>query len=131
VGGPQPRRAVWRLLERDQIIVYGLGVLLLGTAGVRYAGPRWASPSPLRPLDAPRPIEYQIDLNRAEACELDLLPGIGPVRAKQIVRYREKRGPFHQLEDLRKVPGMGRDRVEKLRGLVRVGLSASAGEPPR
>jgi len=131
VGAPQPRRAFWHLVERDQILVFGLGVALLGMGAVRYVAPCWTSPSPLRSLDAREPIRYQIDLNRADASELDLLPGIGPKTAAEIVEYRDKHGPFRQIEDLRQLPRMSRDRVEKLRGSVTVGVSTPAGEAPR
>lgn len=50
---------------------------------------------------------YTIDLNRAGPAELTLIPGIGPRLAEEIVRYREKSGPFKTLSDLERVRGIG------------------------
>ena len=47
-----------------------------------------------------------VDLNLATASDLVGLPGIGPARARAIVAFRESNGPFRQLEDLKRVPGV-------------------------
>jgi competence ComEA-like helix-hairpin-helix protein len=47
-----------------------------------------------------------VDLNRATAAELVGLPGIGPARARAIVAFRDSAGPFRQLDDLKRVPGI-------------------------
>lgn len=49
----------------------------------------------------------RIDLNRADAAELEKLPGVGPVLAARIVSDREVNGPFASVEDLGRVPGVG------------------------
>ncbi len=51
--------------------------------------------------------ETLININRATAEELEALPHIGPVLAKEIVAYRERYGPFQQLDELMNVPGIG------------------------
>jgi len=48
-----------------------------------------------------------INLNRAGVAELTTLPGIGEVRARAIIAYREESGPFKSPEDLIAVPGIG------------------------
>ncbi len=48
-----------------------------------------------------------ININRATANELTALPGIGEVRAAQIVEFREKNGYFKAPEDLMDVSGIG------------------------
>jgi len=49
----------------------------------------------------------KIDLNRAEAWLLEALPGIGEVRAQAIIDYRHQNGPFHNINELTKVDGIG------------------------
>jgi competence protein ComEA len=49
----------------------------------------------------------RIDVNRASASELALLPGIGPALAARIVEERERNGPFASLDDLVRVRGIG------------------------
>lgn len=48
-----------------------------------------------------------LDLNRLQADELELLPGIGPRLAERIIRYRQKNGDFVSLEELKEVEGIG------------------------
>ncbi|MFQ6046065.1 MAG: ComEA family DNA-binding protein [Gemmatimonadales bacterium] len=62
----------------------------------------------------------KISLNTASEEELSELPGIGPGRARAIVEDRARRGRFHTLQDLLRVPGIGPRTVERLRGLVRM-----------
>ena len=62
-----------------------------------------------------------LPLNEIEVDGLDLLPGIGPVRAEAIARDRARRGPFASVEDLTRVEGIGPGTVERLRGLLVVG----------
>ena len=73
------------------------------------------APSTPKPLPA-----GTLDINREDAAGLQGLPGVGPALARQIVAYREARGPFRRLEDLREVPGIGPKRYARLQGWVRV-----------
>jgi len=61
-----------------------------------------------------------LDLNRATAADLEALPGIGPSLASAIIQYREQNGPFHSVDELVNVPGIGPTRLAQLRDLVRV-----------
>lgn len=74
---------------------------------------------------APKPPEAggtrRLDINKATAAELELLPGIGPEAAKHIIEYRRANGPFKSLDDLDKVKGIGPKTIEKLRPLAQAG----------
>jgi competence protein ComEA len=59
-----------------------------------------------------------LDVNRASAEELARLLGVGRALAGRIVETREAAGPFASVDDLRRVPGLGRARVERLRAHV-------------
>ncbi|MEP6887555.1 MAG: helix-hairpin-helix domain-containing protein [Nitrospirales bacterium] len=72
----------------------------------------------------------KLDLNRATAEELQNLPGIGPVLAQRVVERRTTHGPFHVVDDLRDVKGIGKKRMNQLRPLVMVGMVTKA-EPKR
>lgn len=48
-----------------------------------------------------------LHLNRASAAELDALPGIGPTLSKRIIDWRDTNGPFHNVEDLKNIAGIG------------------------
>jgi competence protein ComEA len=62
-----------------------------------------------------------IDLNTANASDLDGLPGIGQAFADRIIEYRTTNGPFTSVEDLQKVKGIGAALFAKIAPLVSVG----------
>jgi len=45
-----------------------------------------------------------LNLNTATPKQLEALPGIGPVIAKRIVEFREKRGGYRRIEELLAIP---------------------------
>jgi len=55
-----------------------------------------------------------VDLNHADASELELLPGIGSGLAERIVTMRETNGPFTSADDLLDVGGMTQARLDAL-----------------
>lgn len=61
-----------------------------------------------------------LNLNQASAQTLELLPGIGPVRAKKIVSWRETHGPFKNVRELEKVPGLSPSLVTRIESLLSV-----------
>ena len=61
-----------------------------------------------------------LDLNRATAAELDCLPGLGPALAGRIVADRAARGLYRSVDDLDRVPGIGRRLAERLRPFLTV-----------
>lgn len=54
-------------------------------------------------------------VNRASISQFDSLSGIGPVLAKRIVDYRSANGPFVDIAELQKVPGIGMKTFERIR----------------
>lgn len=62
--------------------------------------------------------QAKIDLNKADANELQNIPGIGPAKAASIIEYREKSGPFKTIEDLKNISGIGDKTFEKLKDLI-------------
>jgi competence protein ComEA len=67
-----------------------------------------------------------IDINTATEAQLDGLKGIGPAKAKTIIQYRTKNGPFKSVDDLEKVKGIGKKTVDGFRADVTVGGGAPA-----
>ena len=54
-------------------------------------------------------------VNRASISQFDSLSGIGPVLAKRIVDYRSANGPFVDIAELQKVPGIGMKTFERIK----------------
>ena len=62
-----------------------------------------------------------VDINTADAETISTeLKGVGLTKAKAIVEYREKHGPFKSPEDLSLVKGIGDRTVEINRANIRV-----------
>jgi competence protein ComEA len=55
----------------------------------------------------------KINLNKATVEELSQLKGIGMKYAERIVQYRDKNGPFKNVEDILNVQGIGPRTLEK------------------
>lgn len=96
----------------------------LGSTSIRRLAPNLALPAVAGPVGSrrqgrgpPPGPAGKVDLNRASAAELESLPGIGPARARAIVRWREAQGRFWNFDDLLAVPGIGPATVDRLRSL--------------
>ncbi|MCA9289346.1 MAG: ComEA family DNA-binding protein [Phycisphaerales bacterium] len=63
-------------------------------------------------------IAQTIDINTATAAELELLPGIGPSRARAIVEDRRANGVFGSVDELDRVRGIGPATIEGLRAFA-------------
>lgn len=63
---------------------------------------------------------YIINLNTASKKELDMLEGIGSKTATEIIKYREKHGPFKNTSELHSVPGIGQAVIDKIKDYVKV-----------
>jgi competence protein ComEA len=73
--------------------------------------------------------EGVVNLNEATADELERLPGIGPAKARAIVEHRHGH-PFHRVDELTKVKGIGRKTFSKLRPyLTLVGATTLMAQP--
>ncbi len=62
--------------------------------------------------------EKKININTATTKEIESLPSIGKIKAREIVSYRELHGPFHNPEDLKKVSGIGSKTIQKIKDLI-------------
>ncbi len=70
---------------------------------------------------APQPPGAQsdaIDINSADEELLKRLPGIGEVKARAIISFREANGPFSSADGLLEVNGIGAATLEAIRDLV-------------
>ncbi len=94
--------------------------------------PDWVLEGKAPQEDTPAPITWdesgqadieKLELNQASLVQLERLPGIGFRLAQAITTYREAHGPFHKLEDLEDVAGIGPTTIAELRDFLYV-------EPP-
>ncbi len=60
----------------------------------------------------------KIDVNSATSAQLEELPGVGEVKARSIIQFRETNGPFASVDDLLAVGGIGPATLDAIRDLV-------------
>ena len=63
--------------------------------------------------------DTRININEASVEQLVQLPGIGPSRAKAILAERDRRR-FRRVEEIMRVPGIGRKTFARIRSSIRV-----------
>ncbi|KRG15525.1 hypothetical protein ACA30_05370 [Virgibacillus soli] len=63
--------------------------------------------------------DEKVNINQADAAELETLPGIGPSKAATIIQYREENGSFKEIEELMNISGIGEKTFEKLKEQIR------------
>jgi competence protein ComEA len=61
-----------------------------------------------------------LNLNTATLKELDALPGVGPVLARRIVEFRDKKGGFRRIEELLAIPGVSEKKWQAIKEKVEV-----------
>jgi competence protein ComEA len=61
-----------------------------------------------------------LNLNAATPKQLEALPGIGPVLAKRIVDFRDKKGGYKRIEELLAIPGVSEKKWQVLRQYLTV-----------
>ncbi len=70
----------------------------------------------------------ELNINTASKDELNGLPGIGPVKAEAIIKYRDEKGPFKNIEDLKNVYGIGDKIFNRLKSEISVANPEAAPE---
>jgi competence ComEA-like helix-hairpin-helix protein len=70
-----------------------------------------------------------IDLNLANAKELQELPGVGPVTAQRIIDMRQKSGRFQRVEDLLAIRGISQKKLDAMRPYVTLSAPSPATSP--
>lgn len=69
------------------------------------------------------PVAYPIDINRADSAQLLPLPGIGPVFAGRIIKYRNLLGGYVSVDQLGEVYGISAETLDMIRGRITIDTS--------
>ncbi|MBU4342844.1 MAG: helix-hairpin-helix domain-containing protein [Candidatus Omnitrophica bacterium] len=102
--------------KSERSFILTLVVLCLVCAGVSYSGKTFSSPN-AETVDFEEP-RYIVNINTVGIDELERLPGIGPVMAREIISHRDSSGGFKAKEDLKDVKGIGDKKFEKMKDLI-------------
>jgi len=103
---------------RDNTGIILLILLLAGTLVIKIGLDSRAPEIFVKPSTHTEP--RLIDINSADEKELTCLPGIGPVKARRIISYRQTHGPFRSADELENVSGLGPETVRMISRLVRI-----------
>jgi competence protein ComEA len=113
---PPPKSPHWILRRADQAAIAGL--VLFSLAGIA-AWVVYQNGLRQRMIEVDRTerqyVQFQVDVNSAEVPELIQLPGVGETLASRIVESRNREGPYADLDDLRRVHGIGQKTMERIR----------------
>ncbi len=63
-------------------------------------------------------LSSKVSINTATLEELLKINGIGDAKAKAIISYREEKGPFEKIEDIKNVSGIGESIFEKIKDQI-------------
>jgi comEA protein len=122
---PQETKALIFLLAA---LIVGSGITLYKRNHPRFAPELMLQKTEFTAAQATRDVSSQagnegflIDINRATAEELELLPGLGPALSRRIVDYRKINGPFGRIEDIILVQGIGPMTFQRIRDYISAG----------
>ncbi len=110
---------------KPQILVCALVVALL-VGGAYYSSrasesaPKTVYSTSLEEARVEAQTPLLVNINTADAKELDELPEVGPSTAEKIVEYRRQNGKFKTVEELEEVPGIGPKTIEKIKPFATV-----------
>ena len=96
------------------------GQKIVVPAKLREIAPGKDSRGGVSPLSPGQNQERKINLNIATRAELETLPGIGPVRAQAIINYRNQHNGFKNIEELKKVKGIGEITFQRVKDLIAI-----------
>lgn len=63
----------------------------------------------------------EVNINAADSAQWERLPGIGPSFARRIVRYRNRLGGFHSVQQVSEVYGLADSVFKKIQPFLRLG----------
>ncbi|MBI1344027.1 MAG: hypothetical protein GC171_13930 [Terrimonas sp.] len=73
------------------------------------------------PIERPEKIPLdRMDINTADSLTLETLPGIGPILAARIIRFREKLGGFNAIEQVGETYGLADTVFQKIRPFLSI-----------
>ena len=110
-----------------------LTALAAGISGGSFA---WGQQQVPKPMAPPMPVApaattapaaaasfagAKVNINTADEVGLTSVKGIGKAKAKAIIEYRQKNGPFKSVDELTKIKGIKEKSLQKLKDQLTIG----------
>jgi competence ComEA-like helix-hairpin-helix protein len=102
--------------EEKQVVLFLAFVGLLGI-GINFF---LKTNARLKGIAIPEEKIARLNINQATYEDLLSSQSLSPKLAAKIIAYRNRRGPFTDLEELKEIEGIGECRYEKLKGIFYV-----------
>lgn len=107
--------------QEKKVLVFIAALVLIGI-GVSYFQKQTKRSIQISSFNlGPENQSTKININTATNEDLVKIPGIGPELALRIIEFRELRGPFSNIEELKSVRGIGDKKFQDLKGVVTLG----------
>ena len=123
--GTSPRSLARLIRTNRHRIAAALAVVAMLCGGALYSArlsadvPHTVYSASLDEVAADAQSPLMVDLNSADARELQELPGVGPATAEKILEYRAKEGSFGSVDELEEVSGIGPKTLEEIKPFAR------------
>ena len=109
--------------------------LTAGLSGVPFVWAQQQTPKPTAPpmstpatsavpvatTAVPAVAGVKVNINTADEAGLMAIKGIGKTKAKAIIEYRQKNGPFTSVDELTKIKGIKEKSLQKVKDQLTVG----------
>lgn len=105
----------WAISIFTAACILFMGGVLIGRLSYSSYDPSENLIAPTRPTIS---LKEAININTADAAQLQNLPGIGRTLAERIVQYREINGPFETSYQLLNVEGIGEKKLSDIFHLI-------------
>lgn len=130
VERPEPSRPVDPAQAARSFLVVA-GGFFLTVMSLWYGNQAGSPPEPLPWNRGQTFRSFQVEVNSATWAEWMQLEGIGQTMARRIVADRLLNGPFCDIEDLSRVPGIGPATLDRIRPWLTIGHAQPQLEPAR
>lgn len=115
-AGGVTKKGDLREVNQAEILMDGEMIFIPGVDGTGSAG---TDGKPV-PSGSGNGKGQKVSINKGSIEALDTLPGIGRATAEKIIDYRKKNGGFKNLDDLKKVPGIGEAKYKRIKDLIKM-----------
>jgi competence protein ComEA len=106
------------IFDSDQVFIPKRGQTVPSQSSTQTRTPSSRNTPPKDAQSTPQ--NTLVNINVANAKELESLPGVGPATAQAIITYRTTVSPFAIPEDIMKVSGIGPAKFDVMRAFIRV-----------
>ena len=62
----------------------------------------------------------KVNINKTKQTELEQIPGIGPSTALKIINYRNEKGEFNSIEEIKEISGIGDKKFNEIKEHIEV-----------